>query len=231
MAQDDFVNTLFGRTIANLFTIDEINSNIKKLNNTIDYLVRLTQKNSLEYFTDEGPSIFDDLKEEEVKRRTAEILAEIAERCVRTESGCMLWQGRKTHDGYGLITINGKEYRVHKLIMEIMQRTNIPPKMVVMHHCDNRHCCEITHLKIETQAENMADMARKGRSTKGSRNPASKLTEEIIPSIFHDSRPLEEIARDYNVDRKTIKAVKDGKSWRHVTDKLIEESGLSKFTK
>lgn len=41
----------------------------------------------------------------------------------------------------------------------------VPPGLEVCHRCDVRNCYEITHLWLGTHAENMADMAAKGRGS------------------------------------------------------------------
>lgn len=131
--------------------------------------------------------------------------------------GCWAWTGSKKKHGYGTVVRNGKTLRAHRYAFELAFGP-IPPGMCVCHHCDNRACVRPDHLFLGTQADNMADMVRKGRSV-GSRN--SKLTTEAVRQIrarlsVEPSLTYRALALEYGVSISTIQAAYQLWTWRHV---------------
>ena len=106
---------------------------------------------------------------------------------VETESGCWEWQGRIFTVGYGAVNpkIGGGGY-AHRAMVEATIGP-IPPKMQVMHSCDNRKCINPAHLSWGTQLENIRDMQAKKRQRGGSlpneKNPNAKFTDDEILKI------------------------------------------------
>jgi len=90
--------------------------------------------------------------------------------------GCLVWTGATTEYGYGEMTVRGKRIGVHRAAYELAHGP-IPPGQMVLHRCDNPPCCNVAHLFLGTQADNMADKAAKGRAASRSRNGASRLAE------------------------------------------------------
>lgn len=101
----------------------------------------------------------------------------------------------------------------------------IPPGAFVCHHCDTPACYEPTHLFVGSHADNMADMVRKGRGRNhggliGTRNPAAKLTEELVAAIRIAYRggegSQEAIGQRFGVGQSQVSSIIRGESWRTV---------------
>lgn len=56
-----------------------------------------------------------------------------------------------------------KLYRAHQISAYIFLGADLNGDHVVLHSCDNPSCFNPDHLKVGTQADNMADCADKGR--------------------------------------------------------------------
>lgn len=69
-------------------------------------------------------------------------------------SGCLIWTGALARGGYGQITVGSKQVPAHRYAWE-RENGPIPEGMKVDHryHC-NPACCEVSHLRLATTAEN-----------------------------------------------------------------------------
>jgi hypothetical protein len=94
------------------------------------------------------------------------------------KTGCHEWNAKLlTKSGYGRIWYQGKQQQAHRVVWLLMLG-HIPDGLFVCHTCDNRRCVTLAHLFLGTNADNMRDMARKGRARPG---PGRKFRPGNIP--------------------------------------------------
>lgn len=121
---------------------------------------------------------------------------------------CWIWQKSTTKAGYSQIG-KGKDEMVyvHRWVWEMFNGT-VPDGLVVRHLCHNPRCCNIHHLSIGTQQDNLNDSARAGRM--GKALSASQVV-EIRKRL--GTKPTSLIAKEFNVTRGAIDKIKTGRTW------------------
>ena len=135
---------------------------------------------------------------------------------------CWSWMAAKNPRGYGCFKLDGKSrgaHRVSALWAGII--SDISDGSPVCHSCDNPACVNPDHLWRGTQAENLADMRKKGRAVfvKGSAHGGSKLTEQDVRyiKIFLAAGARHKvIAKNFGVDQSQISRINAGDTWSHV---------------
>jgi hypothetical protein len=165
-------------------------------------------------------------------------------------NACWLWNGYLIPKGYGQFRYQGHRIVAHRLAW-ILTNGPVPPGIRVCHNCDQfyptgdvtyRRCVNPAHLWLGTDADNMADAARKGRMAKGERHgsqtsPAylvtrpqggkrgeshwnAKLTSDQVLQIRQlleaGRLPHDEIARQFGVSSVTVSDIKRRRSWQHL---------------
>jgi len=139
------------------------------------------------------------------------------------ESGCMIWTGGKNEKGYGLIHLNKKMNKAHR-IAYLIYYGYLPHDMEVMHSCDNPICVCPDHLSLGTHKENMTDAKNKNRTylippRKGRLNNKTVLTEENVKEIrklLQDGCRKKDLSRKFNVTMENIRCIELRKSWKHI---------------
>lgn len=74
---------------------------------------------------------------------------------VVAESGCHIWQGSLDGFGYGMVWVERRTRRVHRLRYE-REVGPVPDGMILDHFvCDNPQCCNPEHVRPVTHRENV----------------------------------------------------------------------------
>lgn len=143
----------------------------------------------------------------------------------RGPDGCHLWTASINGAGYGQIGRGGRDggtALAHRLAWEIA-RGAIPDRLQVLHRCDNKLCVNVAHLFLGTQADNMQDMAAKGRDnraiTNGEMNGLAKLTKRRVLAIrraYAAGATQTRIAERFGVGQSTISSIVLRRTWQHV---------------
>ena len=132
---------------------------------------------------------------------------------------CWNWIAGKTKAGYGLGVFARERFYAHRYSWELANEQPIPEGLFVLHKCDNPACVNPDHLFIGTQADNMADKARKGRQTRGETHGKAKLTDTDVVEIRaarQGGESCRSIARRTGMSHQQISCVTRGKSWSHI---------------
>ncbi len=158
------------------------------------------------------------------KRRSRGSLAErLWARVDRRGPGdCWVWAGCKQWNGYGRIGRGGSGLTIltHRAAWE-MANGPIPEGMRVLHTCDNPPCCNPAHLFLGTQADNGADMARKGRAARlrGEMNAEAKITAtdaEDIRRLAAAGQRHKDIALRYAIGKTQVGRIVRRECWGHI---------------
>lgn len=130
---------------------------------------------------------------------------------------CWEWVGSVRGNGYGFFEIRRKRLGSHRYVW-ILTRGSIPDGIEVCHSCDNRLCCNPRHLFLGTHADNMRDMAKKGRATKirGSAHYEARLTEADVARVRASDASDLVFAELFGVTRQAIYRIRHRQSWKHV---------------
>lgn len=135
-------------------------------------------------------------------------------------TGCWIWLRNRSEKGYGRLRLAGRgKCKAHRVSWEIAYGP-VPVGIYVLHRCDNPPCVNPEHLFLGTHADNMADMAAKGRA-RGRirkenlkyRGKLKKFAKEIRDKALSGEH-LSHLAKQYGVSYAAIRGVVFHRQWK-----------------
>ena len=148
---------------------------------------------------------------------------------VVSASGCWIWRGGKFNHGYGAISAGSRRsgrrlLLAHRVVYEHLRR-RIPTGMKACHHCDNKLCVNPDHIFIGAQADNVADMIKKGRANwrRGEAHYAVKLTDAQVRALRRAYATgvisQEALGRKYGISQTHVSALVRGQKRKELEAK------------
>ena len=140
---------------------------------------------------------------------------------------CWIWQGTLTSTGYGLFSYKGKPCMTHRASYALYKNGGELPKyhygwlekMVVVHSCNNKKCCNPEHLFLGNQKQNTRDYYEQAKASKSYKRPNSIITSEMaidIRNSAHDFDGEIEMMKKYRINQAIVKNVYTGKTHKYL---------------
>lgn len=141
---------------------------------------------------------------------------------------CWLWTDYRDPNGYGRFGIDQRPLLSHRIAYRLANGQDPPPETpFVLHHCDNPPCCNPAHLYAGTQADNVRDAVRRGRTsgnpTRGAAAPNARLTADQVCAIREYRKQGEfyrEIAARFDISPSTVGQIVRGETWTHLLQQV-----------
>lgn len=138
-----------------------------------------------------------------------------------SDSECWNWNACQ-RNGYGAIKHEGRVLQAHRIAYQI-QFGEPDASLVIGHKCDNKLCCNPSHLEAITPGQNNRDA--RGRCTfhmnRGEHAYNAKLKESdvkrIVAARLETGFGARRLSGILDISESLIRSVIDGKSWAHIT--------------
>jgi len=129
---------------------------------------------------------------------------------------CWEWNASYGTTGYGQVTYQRKVWKTHRLSYFL---TYGKIEQCVCHTCDNRKCCNPSHLFLGSRDDNVKDCIQKKRHACGEKVSSTKLTEKQVIEIrrLHSlGKTPVEISTLFGVAQWTVVDVIKKNTWKHI---------------
>lgn len=119
-------------------------------------------------------------------------------------------------DGYGILRVNGRKERAHRVMFSLyFPKVDAP---VVRHKCNNPGCINPAHLRAGTPHDNAIDRMLSGRGgdLRGTNNGRAKLTDAQVKEIRSSPLSGSEVAKLFGISKVMACRIRRGEAWNHI---------------
>ena len=132
------------------------------------------------------------------------------------ENECWPWTAGLSFHGYGHFGLGNRNWRANRVAL-LITKGPIPADMHALHTCDNRACCNPSHLFAGTVQQNNAQRDAQLKCTKGEKHHSARLTEPQVLEILASKERVGILAKRYGVYSSAIYDIWRGTTWKHLT--------------
>ena len=132
---------------------------------------------------------------------------------------CWPWNGSLNNKGYGMLSNSpNSPMLAHRVSYLLHSNCDLKAGQCVCHTCDNPACVNPSHLWVGSHADNLHDMAIKGRWTprnimRGELHPLHKLTILDVAAIRDSILPQRKLAKIHGVSQTTVWRIRNNLAW------------------
>lgn len=136
---------------------------------------------------------------------------------VPNATGCLIWPGTVSGNGYGRIRIKKKQISTHRYAWELANGP-IPNGLQVCHKRDTPICVNAEHMFLGTVQDNSDDMVSKNRQVRGEKVFGAKLNPATVIEIRSLFATLSgpQIAKRFGLSLSHTYSIKYRETWRHI---------------
>lgn len=117
--------------------------------------------------------------------------------------------------------LGGKNVIPYRLVYELVHGVVLRSDQLILHSCDNRICCNPTHMRIGTNQENVDE--RQARERFGLPHNVVRAIKKLISLGVSDQT----IADRYGLSRRHINSIRNGKAYSYVKEDASNEQSVS----
>lgn len=104
----------------------------------------------------------------------------------------------------------------YRLVWELFNGEPIPKDQMILHKCDNRKCCNPSHMSLGNHQENIDDMKERER------HGLPHHTVRAIRKVAESGMPHTAIAKQFGTSRRNITAIVNKETYKHVEQETDE---------